>query len=121
MMSFLYAFEKLNVWQEARRFTLRVYEITNKFPEIEKFRLTNQLCRAAISVQSNIAEGSGRNSLKERAHFYIMAYSSLWEILNQLMLAYDLNYIDQKSYFSIRTDAESLSYKIYALRNSCIV
>ena len=65
----------------SRKLVVSVYKLTEKFPEAEKF-LTNQLRRAAVSVSSNLAEGSGRIGLKDQSHFTVMAYASLMEVLN---------------------------------------
>ena len=112
-----YAFEKLVVWQEARELTKWIYQITADFPETEKFGLTNQMRRAAVSIASNIAEGSGRKGFKEQQQFYRVAYSSLMELLSQLILAYDLNYLTENKLDSeLRPRIESISSKLYSLR-----
>lgn len=77
-----YSFEKLQVWQLAKSFTVSIYKMTEKFPEIEKFGLTGQLRRASVSICSNIAEGNSRISKKERAYFFQIAFSSTMEVLN---------------------------------------
>ena len=89
-----YSFEKLRVWQNARKFVLDVYKITNNFPSHEKFGLVDQIRRAVVSVPANIAEGSSRLSAKDQAHFKNIAYSSLMEVLSHFYLALDLNYIN---------------------------
>ena len=83
MKKYKYPFEKLDVWQNARKLTIEVYKITNDFPKYELFGLTNQINRSVISVSSNIAEGSGRKSKKDQANFTTIAYSSLLELTNQ--------------------------------------
>ena len=70
-----YSFEKLNVWQNARKFVMEVYQITDKFPKHEKFGLIDQIRRAAVSIPANIAEGTSRLSNKDQAHFTNIAYS----------------------------------------------
>ena len=69
-----FRFERLEVWQEARRINRAIYQLTKKFPREEMFAITSQIRRASISVSSNIAEGSGRNSDKDFAHFLEQAY-----------------------------------------------
>ena len=114
-----YAFEKLIVWQEARELTKYVYQITTGFPDTEKFGLTNQMRRAAVSVASNIAEGSGRRGSKEQQQYYRVAYSSLMELLSQLILAYDLDYLTENKLNSeFRPLIERISSKLYSLRKS---
>ena len=88
-----FIFEKLDVWKKARILVREIYRHLDKFPNTEKFALCDQIRRAAISVPSNIAEGSGRASTKERIHFLEIAYGSLLEVYNQFIIAEDLNYI----------------------------
>lgn len=82
--TYLYAFEKLIVWHDARQFVKEVYVITSELPEKEKYGLCSQMQRAAVSVVSNIAEGASRNSLKEQLRFYEIAYGSLMEVYCQM-------------------------------------
>ena len=88
-----FIFEKLDVWKKARILVREIYRHLDNFPNTEKFALCDQIRRAAISVPSNIAEGSGRASAKERIHFLEIAYGSLLEVYNQFIIAEDLNYI----------------------------
>src|SRR5687767_11490688 len=108
-MSFIYAFERLQTWQEARLMVKKVYLFTAKFPDIEKYALVNQMRRAAISVISNLAEGSGRTSRKGQAHFYQISYSSCIELLNQVIISFDLEYIKEKDVIDIRQDIEKVT------------
>jgi four helix bundle protein len=114
----MYSFEKLNTWIEARKLVKSIYAITEKFPAEEKFGLMLQIRRASISVVSNIAEGSARISPKDQAHFSQIAYSSLMEVLNQLIIANDLNFISNEVLEETRLMIDSLANKIAALRNS---
>lgn len=114
----IYSFEKLDVWKEARELVTWIYKITKDFPADEKLGLTNQLRRAAVSVVSNIAEGSARKSAKDQAHFSQIAYSSLLEILTQLMLSNDLEFIKEEHLITGRTKIENLTMKVAALRKS---
>ena len=113
-----YSFENLNAWQESRLLIKSVYEITMVFPEHEKFGLTSQMRRAAVSIASNIAEGSGRNSKLDKKHFYRMAYSSLLELLNQSLIAQDLNYISVDILLSLRSKVDKTAYLINQLSSS---
>ncbi|MGE0560441.1 MAG: four helix bundle protein [Flavobacteriales bacterium] len=88
-------YKNLDVWKEARKLVSIIYTLTNEFPEDEKFGLTSQIKRAAISVPSNIAEGMGRNSNKETRQFFFIAKGSLYEIETQLYLAIDLGFIKE--------------------------
>jgi four helix bundle protein len=94
-------FTDLKVWQEAHKLALDVYKITENFPKQEIFGLTSQLRRAAVSVSSNIAEGFGRASPKEKLHFYSIARGSVYEIQSQLMLSKDLNYFNFETFEDI--------------------
>ncbi len=91
-------FRKLNVWEKAHHFALQVYRITKNFPSDERFGLTVQLRRAAASVPTNIAEGCGRDSERELARFMSIAAGSASEMEYQLLLACDLNYIQDETY-----------------------
>ena len=115
-----FAFEKLRVWQDSRAFVTRIYLLTKEFPKEERYGIVNQIRRAAISISSNIAEGSSRKSSKDQSHFYQIAYSSLMEVLNQVIICLDLTYISEDNYNSLRSDIESLSYQISQLRKSAL-
>jgi len=114
----IYSFEKLEVWKEARKLVVWVYTITKSFPDAEKFGLTSQLRRASVSVVSNIAEGSARKTAKDQAYFSQIAYSSLIEILNQLIIANDLKFVLDAVLAEGRAKIEILTQKIGALRNA---
>ena len=88
----------LKVWQESRKLVSEIYTLTSKFPKDEIYSLTAQIKRAAISISSNIAEGSARDSNKEYIHFLYIALGSVAELDTQLILARDLNFIDEKDY-----------------------
>ena len=113
-----YSFEKLDVWQKSRKLVKLVYQETKAFPLAEKYGLTSQIRRAAVSVSSNIAEGSVRWSQKEKARFYEIAYGSLIEVLNQSILSIDLEFLEEQQLKSIRTEIETLSRMISALYKS---
>ena len=113
---YVYSFEKLEVWKESKKLTKIIYQITSRYPENEKFGLTSQLRRASISVCSNLAEGSARITSKDKAHFSTIAYSSLIEVLNQIIISYELDFINESDYLNFRNLIESLSNKINSLR-----
>lgn len=113
-----YPFEKLNVWQCGRTLNKHVYNISKRLPDDEKFGLVSQIRRASISVTNNIAEGSARMKGKEQARFSEIAYGSLMEVLNLLIVAVDLHYINQMELQQIRPIIEDVSKKINALRRS---
>jgi len=95
------SFRKLHVYIKAKELVQQVYTLLKKFPNEERYALCDQLRRAVISVPSNIAEGSGRQSEKDQAHFYTIAYGSLMEALSQLDVACDLGYISQEEFNQI--------------------
>ncbi|MEO6167669.1 MAG: four helix bundle protein [Chitinophagales bacterium] len=80
-------YQELIVWQKAMDYVISVYEATRKFPAEEKFGLVSQINRAVVSIPSNIAEGAGRDSKKEFAHFLSIAKGSSYEVETQLMLS----------------------------------
>lgn len=94
-------FTDLIAWQEGHKLVLAIYDITKKFPSDERFGLIIQLRKAVVSVTSNIAEGFRRNSYKEKTQFYSMAFGSIAEIKNQLLIAKDLKYITQQEFATI--------------------
>lgn len=113
-----YSFEKLDVWQKSKDFSVIIYKITKNFPSEEKFGISNQLRRASVSVASNIAEGSSRSSFKEQARFSEIAYGSLIEVLNQIIISYELGFIEQPEYDDVRIKIDEISNKLNSLRNS---
>lgn len=113
-----FSFEKLEVWKCSVDLTKSVYDITNSFPENEKFGLVSQLRRASISVASNLAEGTSRITNKDKAYFTTMSYSSLMEVLNQLIIAKELNYILEDNYKKLREIIGKVSNMLNALRKA---
>ena len=91
-----FSFEKLNVWQESRNLVKDIYLLLREFPMEEKYALCDQIRRAVVSVPSNIAEGAGRMSPKEKSHYIEIAFGSLMEVGCQLDIAYELAYITQE-------------------------
>jgi len=91
-------FRELKVWEKAHRLTLQVYRITKDFPSDEQFGLTVQLRRATASVPTNIAEGCGRDSERKLARFMSIAAGSASEVEYQLLLACDLDYMQDEIY-----------------------
>ena len=100
----------------ARVFAKLVYEVTSGFPSSERFGLVDQLRRAAVSVMSNLAEGSGRTNARDQAHFSQIAYGSLMEVDAQLQLSIDLGYLQETTYRELRTTIQELSAGINGLR-----
>ena len=116
----MYAFENMKAWQEARKLVVEVYQLLDEFPNFEKYALCDQIRRAIVSVPSNLAEGSGRVSLKEQLHFYEISYGSLMETYNQLMIAADLDYIDEDSLETLRPKIDVVARMLNGLRSSLL-
>ena len=116
-----FRFEKLAVWRAARAMNSEIYRLTKRFPADELYASTAQLRRASVSVSSNIAEGSGRNSDKDFARFLEQAYGSLMEVASQLFLACDQQYLAQVELGSLLDKIESLTKQLAALNRSLAV
>lgn len=118
LMNHQFPFEKLEVWQDAKRFIVNIYTATSGFPANEQYGLTSQIKRAVVSVASNLAEGVGRTSYRDQAHFTQLAFSSLMEVACQLVIAFELGFLPSEMYRALRQEVEVLSKKLGALRNS---
>ena len=101
-------FRELEAYKQGKIVVKEVYRLLKKFPREEQYALCDQLRRAAISITSNIAEGSDRSSYKEKIHFLEFSYASLMEVLSQLDVAMDLGYITEEEFnnFEVLSDKE---------------
>ncbi|MFA4954012.1 MAG: four helix bundle protein [Patescibacteria group bacterium] len=108
-------FQDLEVWKNGHVLVLEVYALTKRFPKEEIYGLVSQMRRAAISVTSNIAEGFGRRSMKDKIHFYIMARGSLIELQNQLIVSRDVGYIPVQDFQKIEYSFETVHRLLNAL------
>ena len=97
-------FRNLTVWEKAHQVTLAIYRATMNFPQDERYGLTNQMRRAAVSVPTNIAEGCGRETDNELARFLYIAMGSASELEYQLLLAHELDFLNAKLYQQINSD-----------------
>ena len=113
-----YAFENMRAWQEARKLVVEVYRLLDGFPKFETYALCDQIRRSIVSVPSNLAEGSGRMSKKEQLHFYEIAYGSLMESYNQLIIAADLKYIGKENLKEIQPQIDTVARMLNGLRSS---
>ena len=91
-------FTQLKVWQKSHNITINIYKLTAQMPSEEKFGLISQIRRASVSIESNLAEGCGRDSDKELARFVDISMGSSFELRCQLLIARDLGYINSKQY-----------------------
>lgn len=112
-----YSFEKLEVWAESIELIKLIYSITQKFPSEEKFGLISQLRRASVSISSNLAEGTSRKTYKDKAYFTTISFSSSMEVLNQLIISKELNFISENDYILARAKIEKITNMLNALRN----
>ena len=103
------SFTNLKVWQKAHELTLLVYKATANFPAEEKFGLTNQLRRATVSIESNIAEGRGRGSDRDFSRFISIAIGSCFEVKSQILIARDLKFMSatQSDFLEAKVDEVS--------------
>ena len=114
----VFSFEKLIAWQKGRELAVLIYKTTKQFPKDELFGLTSQMRRCSISIASNLAEGSGRISFKDKARFTEIAYSSSLELLNQVILCNDFEYINEMDYTQIREKITEVNMLIDGLYKS---
>lgn len=112
-----YSFTNLRAWDEAYMLTLQVYKLLESYPKAEKFSLVDQIKRSAISITSNIAEGYGRRSYKEKMRFYYIAKGSLQELLSQLLVSKGLNFINDEQIAVISDNIDLVSIQLQGLIN----
>lgn len=113
---YVFSFEKLEVWQNCRILISDIYKLTSKFPSNELFGITSQIKRSSSSIATNIAEGTSRNTNKDKAHFLMISYSSAMETLNHLIISKDLNYISEDDYLGCRAKIEKICNQINSLK-----
>lgn len=113
-----YSFENLLVWQKSRVLAKDIYKLTATFPKEELFGITSQMRRCSISIPSNLAEGSSRRTNKDKARFTEIAFGSGLELLNQLIIALDLNYIEESKYLEIRMKLQEVTFLLDALQKA---
>ncbi|MEX0290584.1 MAG: four helix bundle protein [Flavobacteriaceae bacterium] len=108
----------MEVWNLSINLSLQIYKLTLTFPEIEKFSLIQQLRRSATSVPTNLVEGISRDSFKEQARFTTIAYGSLMECLNLLVIAHKLDYFKEDVYGELRDIINKISNQLNSLKKS---
>ena len=113
----MFNFEKLEVWQKAIVLADFVYSATKAFPADERFGLTNQMRRAAVSISSNIAEGSSRSSKPDFKRFTEIAVGSLYELVSQALIANRQNYLNENNFQKIYESAEELNRMLSGLKS----
>lgn len=115
---YVYSFEKLDVWQVARSLKIKLYSLGTDFPQEEKYGLLRQIKRAAGSITANLAEGSGRATFKDRAHFTNLAYASGLELIDHIITANDLSYIQRDDYDELRCLLDEILNKLNKLHKA---
>jgi four helix bundle protein len=103
------SFTDLVVWREGHKLAIMIYKTTNTFPKEETYSLTDQIRRCAVSITSNIAEGFGRQTYKEKVQYYYQAQGSLTELKNQLLIARDVDYLPQEDFKTLADQAVIVS------------
>lgn len=116
----MFGFEKLEVWQKAINFADVVYSITRHFPLDERCGLTNQMRRAAVSISSNIVEGSSRNSSKDFARFIEIATGSLFEVVSLSHVGRNLGFLTAEEFQLLYQASEEQSRMLSGLRRSLL-
>ena len=111
-------FRQLVVWQRAHTLALRIYQSTGTWPAAERYGITQQLRRAAVSVTSNIAEGCGRAGDRELIRYLKIARGSICEVQCQLLLAADLGYGDRETILQLAVKAHEISRQLTCLGRS---
>ncbi len=109
-------FRDLRVWQSAYELAVGVYKSCDGLPKHEQYGLTSQMCRAAVSVCSNIAEGFGRRGVREKDQFYSIANGSLTELENQLLITKDVGYITEAEFAAIYEQCQTTHRMLAALQ-----
>lgn len=112
----MHKLQELRIWTKAIDIATKIYKITSDFPQEEKYGLTPQIRRSAVSISSNIAEGAGRNSSKEFCHFLGISNGSSYELQTQLIITNQLNLIDEKTLSSLLKDIDEIQKMNYKLQ-----
>ncbi len=111
-------YKELNVWQKSYELCLKIYRITAKFPNEEKYGLTSQIRRSAVSIPSNIAEGYGRKTTVDYIRMLYISYGSVCELETQILLAGDLGFIEKGELGTLKKDIAEVERMLKALIKS---
>ena len=115
-----YDYKNLDAYKESKNLVILVYALIKKVPREEQYALCDQLRRAVISVPSNIAEGSGRTSSKDQAHFFEMAFGSLMEVNCQIDIAHDLGYVTNEDVENVEKHIRAIAALLSGLRRKIL-
>ena len=111
-------FKEISSWQKSMTLVTDIYSVTSSFPESEKFGLTNQMRRAAVSIPSNIAEGFGRNSIADFIRYLNIARGSLFELQTQVEISMNLQFLDEDVQNEMDNEIDEIGRLINALIKS---
>lgn len=117
-MAYSYSFEKLQVWQKSIQLVKVIYQLSKVFPKEERYGITDQIRRSVISIPTNIAEGVARKTSKDQAYFSTIAFGSLTELTNLLIIAYELEYLPIHTYEPCRAQIDEIARMLNGLRKS---
>ena len=113
-----FRFQKLEIWKAAILYAKHIYEITEKLPKSEMFGLISQLKRAALSISSNIAEGSGSTTINDFSHYLDISIKSTIETVSQLLFAFEMGYLSEKDIAPLYDEAEILIKRMQSFKKS---
>jgi four helix bundle protein len=116
----MHNFKDIRVWQDAMTLAKNVYLSTTHFPANEKYGLTSQINRAAVSIPSNIAEGAGRESVKEFSHFISIALGSAYELETQILLSESFGFQSKESFLSMHHEIGRLQKMLVSFKRALI-
>lgn len=114
----MHNFKELRIWKDSMELSKNVYELTRKFPQDERYALTQQINRCVVSIPSNIAEGAGRNTKNDFRHFVAISLGSSFELETQLLLAGEFEYLEKQNLETILSKLTSLQKMINKFRES---
>ena len=106
-------FRNYDIWQDGIKLTVKIYKLSETYPEIEKFNLRTQINRASTSITNNIAEGSAKSSEKDFSRFLEISLGSAFEVENLLFLSLELNYLSDESFKTFQNEINSLQKRIH--------
>ena len=112
----MHNYKNLHIWKESIKLAQKIYELTSTFPANEKYGIVSQMTRAAVSIPSNIAEGSGRSTPKEFANFLSIALGSLFELHTQIVICEQIGYFETETVKQLEIQTYSLQQQISAFK-----
>jgi four helix bundle protein len=114
----MHDYKKLTVWQKSIQFATEVYRSTSTFPKAEVYGLRSQIRRSVISINSNLAEGTGRNSQNDFRHFLHIAYGSSCELDTQLIIAKNLGFLTDTDFITLESELQEIQKMLFQLAKS---